>query len=236
MDELVNRAVEYGYQTELSSIVMPRTAKKAMAPGRPKDLGKRDAILAAAKRLFASHGFDGISMDAIAQAAGVSKLTVYSHFGDKDALFKAAVAAKCEEQMPAAMFRVPAGTPVRDALLAIARGFHGLIHSPESLSLHRMMIANAGQDAHLAELFFEAGPRLTLDGFERFLDQAIAAGQLDVPDPARASQHFFCLLKGIGHLKQLCGCQKPVPRKEVAAHIDSVVDMFLRAYGTKRAR
>ena len=56
MDELVNRAVEYGYQTELSSIVMPRTAKKAMAPGRPKDLGKRDAILAAAKRLFASHG------------------------------------------------------------------------------------------------------------------------------------------------------------------------------------
>ena len=84
-------------------------------------------------------------------------------------------------------------------------------------------------DAHcphrLAELFFEAGPRLTLDGFERFLDQAIAAGQLDVPDPARAAQHFFCLLKGMGHLKQLCGCQKPVPRKEVAAHIDSVVDL-----------
>lgn len=215
---------------------MPKSVKKAQTPGRPKDLGKREAILEAAKRLFASQGFDGTSMDAIAKAAEVSKLTVYSHFGDKDTLFKAAVESKCEQQMPAAMFRVPAGTPVRDALLAIAHGFHGLIHSPESLSLHRMMIANAGQDAHLAELFFEAGPRKTLSGFEQFLHQAIAAKQLDIPDPARAAQHFFCLLKGIGHLKLLCGCQKPVPRKEVAAHIDSVVDMFLRAYAGPRSR
>jgi TetR/AcrR family transcriptional repressor of mexJK operon len=207
--------------------------KTSQPPGRPKDLGKRDAILDAAKRLFSTHGFDGTSMDAIAKAAEVSKLTVYSHFGDKDALFKAAVESKCEQQMPPGLFQVPPGTPIRDALLAIARGFHGLIHSPESLSLHRMMIASAGQDAHLAELFFDAGPRKTLSDFERFLHQAIKAKQLDIPDPARAAQHFFCLLKGIGHLKQLCGCAKPVPKREVAAHIDSVVDMFLSAYGRR---
>lgn len=209
---------------------MTRSVKKSQPPGRPKDLGKRDAILDAAKALFASHGFDGTRMDAIAKAAEVSKLTVYSHFGDKDALFKAAVESKCEQQMPAAMFRVPSGTPVRDALRVIAQGFHGLIHSPESLSLHRLMIANAGQDAHLAELFFEAGPRKTLSGFEQFLQHAIDAGQLDIAEPARAAQHFFVLLKGIGHLKMLCGCAKPPSRKEIAAHIDSVVDMFLRAY------
>jgi TetR/AcrR family transcriptional repressor of mexJK operon len=212
---------------------MQRSVKKTQSPGRPKDLGKREAILDAAKQLFASNGFDGTSMDAIARAAEVSKLTVYSHFGDKDALFKAAVEAKCEQQMPATMFVVPSGTPIRDALLAIARAFHGLVHSPESLSLHRMMIANAGQDEHLVELFFEAGPRKTLTDFERFLRQAIAAKQLEIPDPSRAAQHFFCLLKGIGHLKQLCGCAKPVPRKEIAAHIESVVDMFLRAYGRR---
>jgi TetR/AcrR family transcriptional repressor of mexJK operon len=211
--------------------------KTAALPGRPKDLEKRAAILDAAKRLFTAQGFDGTSMDAVARVAGVSKLTVYSHFGDKDALFKAAVEAKCEAQMPAAMFRAPApGTPIRDALLAIAHAFHGLVHSPESLSLHRMMIANAGQDAHLTELFFEAGPRKTLADFEQFLHQAIAAKQLDIPEPARAAQHFFCLLKGIGHMKLLCGCQKPVPRKEIAAHIDSVVDLFLRAYGAVAVR
>ena len=219
------------------SVNMPSAKSKAVKPvpmpGRPKDLEKRAAILSAAKQLFAAQGFEGTSMDAVAKVASVSKLTVYSHFGDKDALFKAAVEAKCEEQMPAAMFRVPKGTPIRDALLAIAHGFHGLIHSAESLSLHRMMIANAGQDAHLTDLFFDAGPRKTLSGFEQFLHQAIALKQLDIPEPARAAQHFFCLLKGIGHLRQLCGCARPVPRKEVNAHIDSVVDLFLRAYGVR---
>lgn len=220
--------------TMKTSSALPKPARSVAMPGRPKDLEKRAAILDAAKLLFAQQGFDGTSMDAVAKAATVSKLTVYSHFGDKDALFKAAVEAKCEEQMPAAMFKVPAGTPIRDALLAIAYAFHGLVHSPESLSLHRMMIANAGQDAHLTDLFFEAGPRKTLADFEQFLRQAIAAQQLDIPEPSRAAQHFFCLLKGIGHLKLLCGCAKPVPRKEIAAHIDSVVDLFLRAYGTVR--
>ncbi|MBP7656876.1 MAG: helix-turn-helix transcriptional regulator, partial [Pseudoxanthomonas sp.] len=75
----------------------------ASGPGRPKDLGKRAAILEAAKQLFAREGFNGVSMDQIAAEAGVSKLTVYSHFGDKDALFAAAVQAKCAEMLPDAL-------------------------------------------------------------------------------------------------------------------------------------
>ena len=59
------------------------TVAKAAGPGRPKDPGKRAAILDAAKRLFVSQGFERVSMDQIAAEAGVSKLTVYSHFGDK---------------------------------------------------------------------------------------------------------------------------------------------------------
>jgi AcrR family transcriptional regulator len=45
-----------------------------------------DKILDAALELFAEHGIDGTSMDAIAEAAGVSKATLYSHWADKDAL------------------------------------------------------------------------------------------------------------------------------------------------------
>ncbi len=78
----------------------PETAPAKLAPGRPKDLAKRAAILDAAKQMFTQHGFDGVSMDQIAAAAGVSKLTVYSHFGDKEALFVEAVRCLCEERMP----------------------------------------------------------------------------------------------------------------------------------------
>ncbi len=73
---------------------------KTCGPGRPKDLEKRAAILEAAKQLFVKQGFEGTSMDAIANKAGVSKLTVYSHYRDKETLFAAAVSSKCEEQMP----------------------------------------------------------------------------------------------------------------------------------------
>ena len=60
-------------------------------PGRPKDPAKRKAILEAAETLFLRNGYDGSSMDAIAAEAGVSKLTVYSHFTDKETLFAFAV-------------------------------------------------------------------------------------------------------------------------------------------------
>ncbi|KAG1258263.1 hypothetical protein G6F65_015638 [Rhizopus arrhizus] len=53
-----------------------KPAAKAAGPGRPKDLGKRAAILEAAKALFIEQGYTGVSMDAIAAQAGVSKLTV----------------------------------------------------------------------------------------------------------------------------------------------------------------
>jgi TetR/AcrR family transcriptional regulator, mexJK operon transcriptional repressor len=199
-------------------------------PGRPKDLEKRAAILEAAKALFLSRGFEGTSMDAVAAEAGVSKLTVYSHFGDKDTLFKSAVQSKCERQMPEELFHIPPGTPIREALLAIARGFHALVHSAEAIDLHRMMVASSGQSTHLAELFFEAGPKRTLQSFERFLREAIAAGALEVDDPPRAAGHFMVLLKGLNHMRRLVGCSGPMSAGECDAHVRSVVDLFLRAH------
>ena len=70
----------------------PAPARTA-GPGRPKDLAKRAAILEAAKQLFLEQGYQGVSMDQIAATAGVSKLTVYSHFGDKETLFAATITA-----------------------------------------------------------------------------------------------------------------------------------------------
>ena len=127
-------------------------------PGRPKDLAKRQAILDAAKRLFLSLGYASTSMDAVATEAGVSKLTVYSHFTDKETLFSAAVIAKCEEQVPTLFFEWPDGVPIEQVLLNIARGFNRLINSDESLNLHRLIMALGSQDPKLSAIFFEAGP------------------------------------------------------------------------------
>ncbi|MEP6899717.1 MAG: helix-turn-helix domain-containing protein, partial [Rhodanobacter sp.] len=61
---------------------------------------KRAAILSAAKALFIRNAFAGTSMDAIAADAGVSKLTVYSHFGDKDNLFREVIRSRIQDLLP----------------------------------------------------------------------------------------------------------------------------------------
>ena len=119
--------------------VTPRKSPAGAGPGRPKDLEKRAAILEAAKGLFLSRGFGATSMDAVAAGAGVSKLTVYNHFSDKDTLFLEAVKAKCEEQMPHEIFEGQARGPIRRRLLSIARAFHALITSDDARA-HRLTL------------------------------------------------------------------------------------------------
>ncbi|MGA9422026.1 MAG: TetR/AcrR family transcriptional regulator, partial [Rhodanobacteraceae bacterium] len=178
---------------------MTQALAKPPGPGRPKDLEKRAAILDAAKELFPQRGFDGTSMDLIAAEAGVSKLTVYSHFHDKETLFVEAIRAKCEAQMPATLFDVDPDGPLRRQLEAIARAFFELVTSAEAIALHRLLTAGNSASAKLGQMFWEAGPQRVQQSFADFLRSKVVAGKLDVPDVERASAQFFCLLKGEVH-------------------------------------
>jgi AcrR family transcriptional regulator len=57
------------------------------APARAAGLATRTAIRTAATPLFARHGFNGVSVRAIAAAAGVDPALVIRHFGSKEGLF-----------------------------------------------------------------------------------------------------------------------------------------------------
>ncbi|PWE46575.1 TetR/AcrR family transcriptional regulator [Pseudomonas prosekii] len=209
---------------------MSNNLSASNGPGRPKDLAKRQAILDAAKILFVSNGYAHTSMDAVAAEAGVSKLTVYSHFNDKETLFSAAVAAKCEEQLPTLFFELPDGVSVETVLLNIARGFHQLINSDESVNLHRLMISLSSQDPKLSLIFFEAGPNRMLTGMERLLGRINQNGALSIDKPRNAAEHFFCLLKGAGNFRLLYGCGEPVVGDAAESHVREVVGLFMRAY------
>jgi TetR/AcrR family transcriptional repressor of mexJK operon len=195
---------------------------------------KRAAILEAAMALFPSRGYDGTSVVAIAQAAGVSKLTVYSHYADKDALFAAAVTECCAQMLPHRLFEPGPALPVREALLGIGRAFVDLMMDERAIALHRVMVSQAGQDRRLAEIFFSAGPRASLQEMESFLRAAHAEGSLQVEAPARAAEYFFSLLKGVRHLRVLVGLCAPPPAAEREAHVAEVVAFFLRAHAPRR--
>ena len=57
-------------------------------PSRPRARDSRTAVLRAAEREFASHGFAGTTVDTIARRAGVNKAMLYYHFDSKLGLYR----------------------------------------------------------------------------------------------------------------------------------------------------
>ncbi len=208
----------------------------AVGPGRPKDPAKREAILQAAKCLFMRHGYAGCSMEAVSAEAGVSKLTVYSHFQDKDTLFAAAVRSKCEEQLPDPLFELPEDMPIEEALQAIGEAFFALVNNPDTLEFHRLMVASAHQDPHLSRLFYEAGPQRVQAGMERFLAAACRQGKLSLPSTRVTADQFLCLLKGNLHFYLLTGCRGMPEPDEVQAQVRQAVELILRAHAPAKRR
>lgn len=201
-------------------------------PGRPKNERKAEAIRDAAGELFLLNGFQGTSMDAVAQRAGVSKQTVYSHFANKEALFKACIGGKVSG------YGFDEATPentsdLRTALLSVARQFVGLMFDPEVVAMHRVVMAEAAGQPRVAELFFDSGPRQTKAAVEAFLQRQIAAGRLHIP-PDRivyAANQLLTMAVGLYQMPLWLGLLESVDRTELDAHLERVVEDFLRLYG-----
>lgn len=195
-------------------------------------MAKRAAILAAAKDLFVQHGYEGVSMDQIANAAGVSKLTVYSHFGDKDALFVEAATLYCEQKIPETFFEPSPSTPLRERLLDIAQTYLDMATTPQALSGHRLLCSPQMVEKRLSQLFWNTGPVRFQQAMAQLLERRVAAGELQVHDCARTAAHFFALVRGELHMRLVfdCGDDGSCSKQAVRAHVESAVDLFLRAH------
>src|SRR6201984_3500650 len=79
----------------------------------------REAILGAATRLFAAHGFDGTALQDIADAVGVSKPAVLHHFPSKEHVRQAvldAIVAHWNETLPRLLVAATASSDRFDAV------------------------------------------------------------------------------------------------------------------------
>jgi AcrR family transcriptional regulator len=70
---------------------LPRQAEAPAARVRMSANQRREQLLDIGRSLFAAKGFDGTSVEEIADKAGVSKPVVYEHFGGKEGLYAVVV-------------------------------------------------------------------------------------------------------------------------------------------------
>ncbi len=212
----------------------PKTAKARA--GRPKDASKKAGIIRAASSLFMKDGFELTSMEAVAKKADVSKLTIYSHFANKEELFKAIIHQRCDQQAMPECFMALAHLPVEKALIDLGHRLTSLIFSPDSLRLQRVMQAEATRHPQIIKIFFEAGPKRVRVAFGELLAEWVRQGKLRVDDIPVATEQYFSLIKGEMHQKALMLLAPKPTARELNKHIRAAVTLFLSGYQVKAGR
>lgn len=196
---------------------------------RPKSQAKRQQIIAAASDLFLDNGFERVSMDQIADSAGVSKQTVYSHFGSKDELFSATIEFKMTiHEITDELLDLE--RPIHEVLRELATHLSELLMSREAICMYRVCIADVAQRSRIAELFWQAGPAKLTQRFCDYLTEQNRLGALNISNPHFAAQQFLYMIKGEAYLQNILGQPNDKNLQQLPAYLDSCVNLFEKAY------
>lgn len=202
------------------------------APSGARADGKRKAIVRAALAEFLDAGFD-VSMDRIAAAAGVSKVTVYNHFDSKENLFRAVVSGQLHgalsvvEQLVAA--RLGDSDDVRGDLVKAGRAWVTALTTPGMLALRSLVARESKRFPELGETWLEHGPNRLHAVFAAALTRLGQRGLLDVADVELAVLQLSGLVLSPNLVYGVYGRG---PGKKLSDRlVVSGVDMFLSYYG-----
>lgn len=195
---------------------------------------KRRAMIDAALTEFLAEGYSAASMDAITQRSGVSKATIYKHFGSKERLFLAVIGGVLTrtyadvEPAGAGLAEAP---DLRAALVRLAGDWARTLLRPDLMSLRRLVIGEIDRFPQLGQLWY----RLTYDMYNGPLVEAVtaldASGALEVPDPDLAVRQLVATTVGVPQLLHTFAPGTAVDDAELTRQIASGVDLFLARYG-----
>jgi len=189
---------------------------------------RRAGILAAARRVFLRESYAGTSMESIAQEAGVSKQTVYNHFGSKEELFRALVRGRCQELRDALEHDGgdEADEPAR-VLGRFGETILAVMLNEESLDLYRLLQAEGRNHPELARSFYAMGPDRTAQLLTDYLTGQAERGRLRLEDPRVAAEQFVTMLFGHLRIRNLLGLAPAPSAAERRRYVDSAVRIFL---------
>ena len=195
---------------------------------------KKQEILAGARQVFRSEGFDGASMDKIAQAAGVSKGTLYVYFRNKEELFLELVAVDKREAAEQMCRFDGADADVADVLQRLGESFVAMMTRREHIALIRMVIGASEKFPAAGRTFYENGPVYGVQRLAGYLRQQVEAGRLVIDDDVElAAVHFFNLSQGELVKPLLFGHDREPDPDEIRRTVASAVRIFMQVYGPR---
>ena len=201
----------------------------SLPKGRPRDAQKSDAILDAARTLFIELPYARVTMDKVAERAGVSKVTVYAQHSSKDQLFLTAMRAHWDQMLAEIGFSLSDDGDVAETLKALAAQFVLMITSEDISALHAVMMAEGHRRPELPRQFFE---RVIMSGTGQLADYLSAAnrrGKLACPEPKVGATQFLAMVKGNFDARLQMGLPR-ASAQEVTDYVDQCVQVLMLAW------
>ncbi|HEX9122722.1 MAG TPA: TetR/AcrR family transcriptional regulator [Actinomycetota bacterium] len=127
----------------------PSTDRAVRPPGRPRSARADRAILEAALAAFVEQGFDGMSIEGVAERAGVGKTTIYRRWASKEELVAAAVGTLVQD------VDVADTGAVREDVLALVRQLARLFRSRDAGAALPRMVGQVASGSPLGRAYVE---------------------------------------------------------------------------------
>jgi TetR/AcrR family transcriptional repressor of mexJK operon len=168
---------------------------------------KRAAIVQAAQEVFLQQGYEGASMESIAQAAGVSIMTLYRHARRKEDLFAAIIAAACDHSSDEkqAEIREMERMPLQDMLVKLGVMFQEKWSDPAILALLRVVITELKRFPQLADTVYEAFFLNWTVNLDAFLAQRPELQGIEAKRRRKLCEAFFDRMVGLDAFRLLLG-------------------------------
>jgi AcrR family transcriptional regulator len=191
-----------------------------------------ERILDAAAKVFLERGFEGATVDEIADVAHAGKPTIYARFPGKEALFTAVMARNVRQMTRTFESVVPTGATIEQRLASIAMGILRKVLVAETVALIRAAVAEARRFPDVAA----SVSRIAQEGWAETVAELLAAlaGPHKLPAfaadrRAATARHFIELTMLPMVMRALFGEPLTVLRAEIAPHVARTVAFFLAA-------
>lgn len=168
---------------------------------------KRAAIVQAAQEVFLQQGYEGASMESIAQAAGVSIMTLYRHARRKEDLFAAIIADACDHssEEKQAEIREMERMPLGDMLAKLGVMFQEKWSDPAILALLRVVIMELKRFPQLADTVYAAFFLNWTVHLDAFLARRTELQGVEAKRRRKLCEAFFDRLVGLDAFRLLLG-------------------------------